>query len=175
MRTLIYLLSPLLVLTACSGKDDGTKGTDMTLNATSKEGESVQASADGNTGKVAVNLPGFKAEIDMPKIHLDTDDFEMNGAKLYPGSKISSVNVTAKDNKAGKDNGNVRLTFSAPADLATVKAWFAKEMTEEAEFKLTPNANGLSGTNEDGDAFTLSLTPGAANETSGVLVMTGSS
>jgi hypothetical protein len=173
MRAIIFILTPLLALTACSSKDDGSKGTDVTLNATGKNGESVNASADGNTGKIAVNLPGFKAEVDMPKIHLDTDDFEMNGAKLYPGSKIASVNVTARDAKDGKDNGNVRLAFTAPADVATVKAWFAKEMTEEADFKLTPNTDGLSGANADGDSFTLALTPGAANETSGILVMTG--
>jgi hypothetical protein len=173
MKLIALILSSALVLSACSSKDDGTKGTDMTLNATGDKGESVKASADGNTGKVAVNLPGFKAEIDMPKIHLDAEDFEMNGAKLYPGSKIDKVNVEAMKAKGGNDNGVVNVTFTAPADLATVKAWFTKEMTETADFKLTPNAAGLSGTNDKGDAFTLNLSAPDAQHTTGVLQMSG--
>ncbi len=39
---------------------------------------------DGNTGAVAINVPGFSGKLDLPKIHLDADDFEMNGVHLYP-------------------------------------------------------------------------------------------
>jgi hypothetical protein len=174
MKMIALIISSALALAACSSKDDATKGTDVSINASGNSGETMTATADGNSGKVAVNIPGFKAEIDMPKIHLDTDDFDMNGAKLYPGSKIDKINIQASKDKGGTDNGTVHLAFAAPADVATVKAWFAKELADSGKFTVSQTATGMTGKTAEGDAVSLTLSAAGAGQTTGTIEMSGS-
>jgi hypothetical protein len=150
---------------ANAGSDD--KGTDISLNVTDEDGPGVTASADGNTGQVAIKVPGFEGKINLPKIALDSGNFNLNGAKLYPGSKIRQFAINGKGHEEG---GNARFSFDAPADPAKVKAWFETELTK-AKFRVTPKGSGLAGTNEDGDDFTLELTPGAAGHTAGTMTV----
>lgn len=169
MRALPLALIPIALLAACSSNENDPKGTEMTLDATSSTGKKVQANADGN-GKLALDLPGFKAEIAMPKIKLDSANFDMNGAKLYPGSTISALNITGD---AGKDNGGVQIKFEAPAPVDTVKQWFAKELAETAGFTVDVDGTGLKGSTDEGKPFTLTLGE-AGGATSGTLVFSGS-
>lgn len=160
---LITLLVTSSLLAACNSHGEGTN---FSLDATTESGGKVKAGVDGTTGGVTIDAPGLKAAIALPKIQLDADDVDISGVKLYPGSKVTGMNVTANDRT--HSGGQVRIAFDAPADAATVKDWFGKEMTKKA-FKFSASAAGLSGTTEDGDAFSLDLKPGAAGHTSGTL------
>lgn len=177
MRQFIIIPFAALALAACgSNADDGTTGTDISIDATTDEGGVVKASSDGKTGEVAINAPGFKANIAMPKVNLDADNFEMNGAKLYPGSKILSMKVDNVMRAAGtKSDGSatVRITFDSPATPDVVKAWFLNKLVSTAKYSLTATPDGMTGTNEDGDPFTLNLRPGEKGHSIGTMIVSG--
>jgi hypothetical protein len=154
-----------LTLAACGSKDDGTPGTEVTLDAKGDAGENVTASLD-KSGNAKINVPGFKAEISLPKIKLGAGDFSMDGVKLYPGSTIQSFNITG-DGK--EDSGTVKVSFDAPGEPKVVLDWFAKKLAEDAGYKLTANGTSLSGTDKDGGPFSLSLEPGIAGHSKGTI------
>ena len=154
-----------LALGGCGSKDDGTPGTEVTLDAKGDSGENVAASLD-KSGTAKINVPGFKAEIALPKIKLDADDFDMDGVKLYPGSTIQAFNIVG-DGK--KDSGTVKVSFDAPGEPKMVLDWFAKRLANEAGYKLTANGMSLTGTNKDGGPFSLALEPGASGHSKGVI------
>src|SRR3546814_8281690 len=92
-RSLI-LLTAVAPLAACGL--NGDTGTTITINSTDSDGN-VVARADGASGKVSIDLPGFSGELKLPKIHLDAEDFDLNGVHLYPGSQIANMAVDAKE------------------------------------------------------------------------------
>ena len=104
-------------LSACDSKD----GTSFTMNTSDSDGNTT-VSADGKTGQVALNVPGFSGKITLPKMHLDGNDLDLNGVHLYPGSKITTMNVDAKNN----DEGVVHVAFTSPADPQVVRDWFGQ-------------------------------------------------
>jgi hypothetical protein len=177
MRQSIILPFVALSLTACGASaDDGKIGTDISIDATSDEGGVVKASSDGKTGEVAINAPGFKANIAMPKVNLDADNFEMNGAKLYPGSKILSMkvdNVMRAAGTKGDGGATVRISFDSPATPDVVKAWFLEKLVNTAKYSLTATPEGMTGTNEDGDPFTLNLRAGETGHSIGMMIVSG--
>lgn len=164
---LILSLAPLALLAACG---DG-KGTTISIDAKGESGEQVAAKADGDTGRVSVDTPVFKANIKLPKVMLDADNVDIGGVPLYPGSTVQSVNITA-DEQGGADKGLVRIRFAAPADPAAVREWFAGKM-RGAGFTLAAAGNGLAGKTKDGEPFRMELT-GAAGKTEGVLSLSES-
>jgi hypothetical protein len=174
MRHLIILPLAAFALAACGASaDDGKTGTDISIDATTDEGETIKASSDGKTGEVAIDAPGFKANIAMPKVNLDSDNFEMNGAKLYPGSKIISMKVDNVMRAAGSEGGagTVRISFDAPASPDVVKAWFLDQLVNTAKYSLKVTPDGMTGTNEDGDPFTLNLRAGEVGHSIGSMII----
>jgi hypothetical protein len=166
----VLILAPLLVLSACHGRDDAKEpGTSVSINAKSDDGEDVQISADGETGKVAVNVPGFEGKMTLPKVILDHSNFDIDGVKLYPGSKVTNININA-DDSGGKDSTKVNATFTAPADPAKVAAYFRKAFADE-DIKVSGSDASLAGTTNDGNPFTITLTPGVAGQTSGAVAI----
>jgi hypothetical protein len=150
---------PVLLLSGCG--DD--KGTTISINGKDEAGKPATASMDGDTGRVKVDVPGFAADIKLPKIQLDAGNFDMNGVKLYPGSTITNMSI---DSAKGADA--VAISFSAPADPAKVKTWFAGKM-KAARFTVADATGGLSGKTEDGDGFSLTLTPDANGHSNGTI------
>lgn len=172
MRRFIILPFAAFALAACGSRsDDATPGTDISIDATTEEGNPVKASSDGKTGEIAIDVPGFKATIAMPKIKLDADNFDIDGVKLYPGSKIVSMKVDQVTRGAGDKRGNVRISFDAPATPDIVKAWFLEKLTANDKLTVNPTKNGVAGTNKDGDPFTLDLQPGETGHTSGSVII----
>jgi hypothetical protein len=174
MRHLIILPFAAFALTACGASaDDGKTGTDISIDATTDEGGVVKVSSDGKTGEVAIDAPGFKANIAMPKVNLDSDNFEMNGAKLYPGSKITAMKVDNVMRAAGTngDSGTVRISFDAPAAPDVVKAWFLDQLVNTAKYSLKATPDGMIGTTEDGEPFTLNLRAGESGHSIGSMMI----
>lgn len=178
MRQFIILPIAALALAACgSSSDDATPGTDISIDATTNEGNPVKASSDGKTGEIAIDVPGFKANIAMPKIKLDADNFDIDGVKLYPGSKVISMKVDQITRSAGSADdkkGTVRISFDAPASTEVVKAWFLEKLTANDKLTVNPTASGFAGTSKDGDPFTLDLRPGETGHTTGSMIISGS-
>ena len=107
MRKAVLGLSvPLLLLGACEmkvGKDEGAK-----------DGASVEISADGNVAiaakdgaeGVSVSVPGFEGKVKIPGMELGGDHMDIDGMKLYPGSKLSGIDVT---DQSGAGDGVVSV------------------------------------------------------------------
>ena len=146
----LALLLPLLPLAACGS---GT-GTSISINATSDADGNASISTDAN-GQVAIKTPGFDGAIRLPQFHINSEDFDVNGVKLYPNSTIDALNVDAEE-KAGKDKGRVHIAFRSPAPAATVQGWFRDKMVARG-FKVETDGTGLKGTTDEGDPFRLQL------------------
>jgi len=175
MRQLIILPFAALALATCGSSSDGaTPGTDISIDVTTDEGNPVKASSDGKTGEIAIDVPGFKANIAMPKIKLDADNFDIDGVKLYPGSKVISMKVDQVTRSAGDNKGNVRISFDAPASPEVVKAWFLEKLTANDKLTVKSTVSGFAGTSKDGDPFMLDLRPGETGHTTGSMIISAS-
>jgi hypothetical protein len=102
---------------------------------------------------------------------LDHSNFDLDGVKLYPDSKVRSVMVDA-DETGGQDKAKVRILFDSPADPGKVKAWFKTGFVDE-EIKYVETPTGFTGTTGDGDAFSLTLAPNGSAATSGTIDLVG--
>lgn len=166
MRTLPLLLLPL-ALAACDGK-----GTSISINATSDDGENSTFAMDNGT--VAIKGDGFSGNFKVPSIKMTAENFDMDGVKLYPNSTITSFNIDAQDHKGDqKDEGKVTAAFTSPAALATVQGWFREKLTAR-KFKFNEKGNGFAGTTEDGERFTLDLSADGGDKTKGRMEIIGS-
>lgn len=165
MRPLLLLLP--LALAACDGK-----GTSVTINANSDDGEN--SSFTMNNGTVAIKGDGFEGNFKVPAIKMTAENFDMDGVKLYPNSTITSFNIDALDHKGDtKDEGKVVAGFTSPAALATVQGWFRDKLTAKG-FKFNEKGNGFAGTTADGESFTLDLSADGADKTKGTMEIVGS-
>ena len=157
MKYALIALPLALGLVACSSKDETEEGTTVNIDATTDEGSTVKITADGKTGNVGFKVPGFDTNIRLPKKLLDDSNFDIDGVKLYPGSTVDTVNITAND-KGGKDEQtDVRIGFTSPADPAKVSDWF-KDQFGKQSIKAEGDATKLTGTTKDGEVFTIELT-----------------
>jgi hypothetical protein len=162
MRTLALVTLAALALAGCGEREK--KADSGTGVAVWDDGKPAEAAAgSGEKGKFAMSLPGFDLKMDLPKAMFDKSDFEIDGVKLYPGSRITAMAIAkAKDAKDDADT-NVDIAFTAPADPETVRAYFVEKLGD----KLSTTAAGapLAGTTDDGDAFTIELAPGPGGST----------
>jgi hypothetical protein len=166
MLRLALLAALALPLAACGGE-----GTSISINA-KDDGPDGNAlvSSDGN-GQVAIKAAGFEGKFKLPKIKIDADDFDVNGVKLYPGSTIRNLDLNS-DKTGGKDEGGLSVRFESPAAPGTVLGWFRDAMTKRG-FKVSAAADGLTGTTDEGDPFTLKLAAAGDGKSSGTLELRG--
>ena len=165
-----FLFLPLIALSACHQREkSGDGGTSVSINAKDNDGSDVAIRADGDTGKVSVKIPGFEGKVTLPKVMLSSSNFEIDGVKLYPGSKVGSVNVNA-DKSGGKDESKVDIAFTSPADPAKVAAYLRSAFAER-QVTFAGNDSSMTGKTSDGDDFIISLTPGAAGQTAGTVAI----
>jgi hypothetical protein len=171
-RPLAAALLLAVTLSACDGSKDGTT---ISFNSTDSDGN-VVASMDGNSGAVAINTPGFSGKIKLPKLHLDSKDFDMNGVHLYPGSTISAMNIDAHeggkagDDDDGDDEGTVRVSFISPASARTVRDWFRQQLSA-AGFTVSTSGDGLVGTTNEKKPFKLDLAPDGSDKSKGTITV----
>lgn len=162
---IIAATAALALLTAC-GKSDDKNGTEISITGTDSKGKPAGAKLDGKAGRVTLDVPGVKLDLPLPKIELDAGDFGIGDVSLYPGTKINTLNIAT--DKKGDGEDEVKITFDAPATPDKVIAWFAEQMKAEG-FTLNLNGASIAGKTDDGDPFTLNLTPGADGHSIGVL------
>jgi len=155
-----FLIAAALPLAACAKGGDGT-----TITFNSSDGNTV-ASADGQSGEVKLDVPGFQGKFTLPKLQVTADQFDLNGVHLYPGSTIRSLNIDAGDHK----DGGVRVAFTSPASPATVRDWLMERLNK-AGFAVTAQGTGLTGTTDEKKPFSLALTPAHGNAADGVIAI----
>jgi len=166
----IILATALLALplAACGGHND-KDGTTIQFNEDGVDGN-VSGSMDAS-GKIAIDAPGFSGSLKLPKLHLDADDFDMNGVHLYPGSSVTGMNINAHDGgKGGDSDGAVTLTFASPARPDAVQGWFLDRLNK-ADFSVKTDGTGLSGFTNDKKPFRLDLSPDGADKAKGIITI----
>lgn len=162
MKHLNWIMVPALALTACGEKPATEAGGDIaevTINAKGEEGGNVRISADGKGSSIRIDGDGVNINADLPGIDgLNVgSDFDIDGVKLYPGAKITSVNINADGGKPEGQQGMVDFGLTAPAAPDAVLQWYAKAFAAKG-LTTTTKGGTLSGTTKDGDAFAISLT-----------------
>lgn len=146
-----------LALTACNNKpaaDESKAGAEANANHKATTSVTIDGNATANSSAININ----------------SDDFDIDGVGLYPGSSIKAMNVDAVDTKGNKQS-TVKVGFESPADAKTVADWFEAEMKKE-KFTVTRSGYDLSGTTDDGDAFTLKIADLGGGKASGNAVIT---
>lgn len=117
------------------------------------EGDNAVAiSGDGN-GSVSFNLPFAKGQVKLPEGMMTSANFDIDGVKMMPGSKITGFTIDAGDGGA-----TVKARFMSPKSADEVKRYFVGEFGAK---KITASAAGnrITGSGKDGETFTIDLTP----------------
>lgn len=139
----ISMLIGLGVLSACSDADERRS------NAQNDNGSDLSMSIDGDDkgprGRLSIGLPSFK---------LDNPDVDIDGVKLYPGARVTGVDISGED---GQSEGGMTIRFISDAAPDKVRdyylmAFMAKGMT------ATVTRGGIAGTDRDGRPFRIGLT-----------------
>ena len=159
------ILAPALLLAACGSNERSDEGTEISIRG---GGDNTMSAALGKDGKVAIDLPGFKANIDLPSIQLDANDFKLNGVSLPAGSKITSMNLAGNGDVDSK--GAFEVHFTTPGPVTGVREWFQGRLAGEG-FTLKAQDDGLTGTTDEGKAFR--LTTNAAGQGSESVITIG--
>jgi hypothetical protein len=165
-----YLLPPILLLAACGQEEEKKAGPEISINAGDEHGGvKITSSKDGG-GKVKIGGDGVDIDIDVPDfVDFDvTGDFDIDGVKLYPGSRVTSVNVDATD-RNGADKAVVKLGFTSPAAPAKAADWMAGEFARQG-VRISRTADTLAGKDKDGADFTIKFGPDGANSKGEVLI-----
>ena len=160
---LAFLIPPMMLLAACGSEEKKSEsGTEVSINAGDEHG-GVQIKTGKDGGNIKIGGDGAAIDINIPDfVDLDIEsDFDIDGVKLYPGSKVTTVNVDAND-KNGADKAVVKLGFTSPAAPTKAADWMAGEFAKQG-VKITRSGDALAGTDKDGDDFTINFAPDGAN------------
>lgn len=168
---LAFLIPPMMLLAACGSEEKKSgDGTEISINA---DGDSGGVKI--NTGKDGGNIKidgedGTAINIDVPDfVDLDIEsDFDIDGVKLYPGSKVTKVDVNATD-RNGAEKATVKLGFTSPAAPAKAADWMAGEFAKKG-VKVTRTGDTLAGKDKDGADFRINFVPDGANAKGEVVI-----
>ena len=155
---LAFLIPPIMLLAACGQDKKATDETEVSINADG-DGGNVQITSGKDGGKLKVNGDGVNIDLNIPDLG-DMElgsDFDIDGVKLYPGSKITAMDIKAND-KNGASDAVVKFGFTSPAGPAKAADWMAAEFAKKG-IKVTRTGDTLAGTAEDGDDFRISFAP----------------
>lgn len=169
MRTRLILCTlPLLALAACHAK------VDMSGSDNGQEGDNVHIGMQDEKGggsDVSVNAPGFNASVTLPSINL-AGHVDLDGIKLAPNSKVSGLNVDAKDHGAnGNGEGTVRMSFTNTDGPATVLDHYARSAADAGYGAIARTGTSLSAKKDD-KTFAVEIGPDGTGST-GTITITG--
>ena len=145
----IFMLLPLLG--ACNVHSKDSKDSD----------DNVSINAD-ESGHVAFNLPFIQGQVKVPASVMHGGDFDIDGVKLMPGSRVGGFHVNA-----GEHGSTVNIDFKAPARPDEARAYFLGQFKQKG-VEASPSGDGIAGTSKDGDPFLIHLSP-AAGGTQGTI------
>jgi hypothetical protein len=138
-------LTAAAALAACSVKTHDKDGNETA--AISFGGDADGNSADdisGNGSKtVSVDVPGFSAKVSVPDLDIGGKDTDIDGIKVYPGTKMNGVNVLANagDGSGSESQGKVAMAFSAPIPPDQLLGYYRGEAAK-AGWKAEPTPGG---------------------------------
>ncbi len=157
-----FLIPPMMLLAACGQGEEKQTSPDVSINADGNGGR-VQISAGKDGGTLKIDGEGVNIDLDIPDI-ADFDvssDFDIDGVKLYPDSKITAMDIDASDRNGAAD-AVVKFAFTSPASPKVAADWMAGEFAKK-DIEIARTGDTLAGTDKDGDDFTISFGPDGAN------------
>lgn len=167
---LAFLILPMMLLAACGSEEKKSgEGTEISINAEGDGGGvKIQTGKDG--GNIKIGGDGAAIDIDVPDfVDLNIEsDFDIDGVKLYPGSKVTKVDVDAND-KNGADTATVKLGFTSPAAPTKAADWMAGEFAKKG-VKVTRTGDTLAGKDKDGADFRINFVPDGATAKGEVVI-----
>jgi hypothetical protein len=158
----------LTSLAACHAKVDvGDAGN-------GQDGDNVQIAMqdkkDGGSA-VAVNVPGFNANISLPNVNL-AGHMDLDGIKLAPNTHVSGLNVDAQDGgKSNNSQGVVRMNFTNSDGPAVVIDHYARSAADAGYGDLVRTGTSLSAKKDD-KTFAVEIAPDG-NGSKGTITITG--
>jgi hypothetical protein len=161
MLALPLLALPLVALGGCHmkiGKDDDK--ANVSSVTVGEDGNVAIASADDSKG-VSISVPGFQAKVDIPGLKIGDGNMDIDGMKLYPGTKLDAINVNGTDH--GQKGVVMRFTSAAaPAALADyyADAAAANNFTAVQSSKTAAGAT-VTAIKPDGDHIKIAMAPAA--------------
>lgn len=167
---LAFLIPPMMLLAACgSDEKKSGDGTQVSINAGDEHG-GVQIRTGKDGGNLKIGGDGAAIDIDIPDfVDLDIEsDFDIDGVKLYPGSKVTKVDVDATD-RNGTDKATVKLGFTSPAAPTRAADWMAGEFAKKG-VKVTRTGDTFAGKDKDGADFRINFVPDGANAKGEVVI-----
>ena len=141
MYARLTMVTALALLAACDRKE----GDPVEIRTAEKPGQS----------RLKIEADGFKADVNLPMVNMMSDKMEIDGVKLFPGSKITGVDIDAK----GTEDGRVTMRFQSPAPREKVVDWFRTQLAEQ-KFEARQTSGGFAGTSAEGNWYTLDLKEG---------------
>ena len=168
---LAFLIPLMMLLAACGSEEKKSgEGTEVSINAGDEHG-GVQIKTGKDGGNLKIDGGGAAIDIDIPDfVDLDIEsDFDIDGVKLYPGSKVTKVDVDAVD-KSGADKATVKLGFTSPAAPTKAADWMASEFAKKG-VKVTRSGDTLAGKDKDGADFRITVAPDGATAKGEVVIV----
>ena len=158
LPTMTLLIVPVL-LAGCEmkiGKDDAKDGNRASVSV-GEDGNVQISAADGAKG-VSIDVPGFSAKVNVPGLELGGDNMDIDGMKLYPGTKLSTVNVNG-----GDESGVVDMKFASPGSPAAIADYYVNAAKENDFTDVASRKDGanmvVTAKKPDGDLVTIALAP----------------
>ncbi len=149
MRRLALILVPILGLAACGHKETQetqttvTKDGVTTTTITKRVIDRNTAHAANSPSALSIDANDFKANVEIPGLAFGGEHMNLDGMKLYPGSKVTGMHVHA-NNQGNDERGQVVMNYSSPAAPAVVAPYMA-DQARKAGFSLTSNTTALIG------------------------------
>ncbi|RVT92699.1 hypothetical protein [Sphingomonas crocodyli] len=152
---LILIALPALALAGCEVKV-GDKAKD-------ESGNVVVSTESG----VSIDAPGFKAKVDIPGIDISSADMDIDGMKLFPGSKVANVNVVGKSGPGD----TVTMGYTAPGAPAAVATYYQNAAKEAGFTGVTLDGTTVNAIKDDGDKVTITAAADGANTKGQILIV----
>lgn len=138
----ISMLIGLGVLSACNDPDE------RRVSAQNDNGSDVSMSIDGGNG----GGPG-KISLSLPSLKLDNPDVDIDGVKLFPGAKVTGVDISGQD---GGSEGGLIVRFNADAAPDKIRDYYLKAFKAKGMAAMATRG-GIAGTDHDGKPFRIDL------------------
>ncbi|MFC7498932.1 hypothetical protein ACFQRC_06830 [Enterovirga sp. GCM10030262] len=162
------------LLAACEAKIGKEDAAAPTADADGAR-EEISAEGKAEEGQFSINAPGFDLKFDIPDGLAERAEVESDSDILYPGSSLSGLHIEAGERSDGRDRGAVELRFASADAPDKIAAWYRDPARAAVLTIASAGREGddtvIRGTQkEDGDPFTVRLSPASGGGTDGRLV-----
>ncbi|WP_116091922.1 hypothetical protein [Sphingomonas crusticola] len=164
MRKILICTFPLLALAACNSsvKLSDAEGGD----GNASDSNVHIAMNEGN--KVSVDVPGFSAKLALPSMNLG-GHLDLDGIKVAPNTKVTTLDVTAHDDAGNQDDGKVNIRFTNPAPAAAVIDHYARATADAGYGDIARTPTSLTARKEQ-KTFAVNVSPQGTGSQGTILI-----